>query len=198
MTSDVVVFVPLRAVVAVRARVEAWARADVATRAVPIARSGNVVLRVAVRDFVTVLCNFCVGTVVLITRGCIFVVLRADMFFVSDACARVPTLPLRGSESDVMVRSRITVPDVPMFVAREAVLVGGIFTELFVFARVDDAGVAGLRRVAARAMSDASSATAGYNTSGAKNMAKNSLIPFILVLVQTNLSKFMKTRASIK
>ena len=137
-TSDVDVVVPLRAMVDVRARVAPLVREYVAMRAVPAVRPDCVVLRVVARGRGIVWRAVCVVVVVLIVRGWIFVVLRADTPFVSGICARVATLPLRWSESDVVVRSRMAVPDVPMFVARETVLVVVDFAELFVFARVAD------------------------------------------------------------
>lgn len=94
---------------------------------------------------------------------------------------RVTTLPARGADDASDVRSRTVVPDLGMFVARDAVVLDGAVSEFDDFCRVDvTVAVAESRRVAARAMSDASSAAA-WNASGASNTAKSSLIPFILV-----------------
>lgn len=96
------------------------------------------------------------------------------------AAVRVTTLPARGADGVSNVRSRTAVPDFDMFVARDAVVLDGALSVFDVFCRVDVTVAVESRRVAARAMSDASSAAA-WNASGASNTAKSSLIPFILV-----------------
>ena len=167
------VVVPERLTVALRVGPDVELRVDVDVRVVPAMRSGNMLVCVVVRD----------GTVV--ARDCVVrdicgVGVRADTVLDRGVfCVRVPIFPLRGVVM-LAVRSRTVVPDFAVLVARD-VVVPCIFVPPSGFVLDDVVGAPVARRVAARAMSDASSQTAGYITSGAISAAKSSLIPFILV-----------------
>ena len=94
--------------------------------------------------------------------------MRADTVFSGVLAMRV-TAVSRGA---VFARSRETV-------ARDEVDV--FCVDVVAFWRVVVTVPVALWRVAARATSDASSATAAWNASGASNTAKSSFIPFILI-----------------
>ena len=145
----------------------------VAVRALAYVRVGVVALRpvVVARDFCTLFC---------VARGCTVAVVRADTPRIGVA--------VRASSSITAV---VALPRVDWSVGRsrwvtDCVVVRETAADLCdwgTLLRVDDNVVGASRRaVAARAISDASSATAPKKVSGARNTAKSSLGPFIPIL----------------